>query len=70
MKEDTITTSIANTGRLTGLSRTTIYKLIATGQLQTVKIGRRRLVPFAAIQRLLNDGEQSPAPFSPKHELI
>jgi excisionase family DNA binding protein len=57
MKQDSITTSIANASRLTSLSRTTIYKLIQSGRLPTVKIGRRRLVPLTAIKNLLEPGE-------------
>jgi excisionase family DNA binding protein len=34
---------------LGGLGRTKIYELIAAGELRTVKIGRRRLVPASAI---------------------
>ena len=37
------------------LSRSTIYKLIATGTLRTVKIGGRRLVPRDALEALLNE---------------
>lgn len=57
MKQDSITTSIANASRLTSLSRTTIYKLIQSGRLPTIKIGRRRLVPLTAIKNLLEHGE-------------
>lgn len=31
------------------LSRTAIYELIRSGQLRTVKLGRRRLVPVEAL---------------------
>jgi excisionase family DNA binding protein len=34
-----------------GVGRTTIYKLIGNGQLESVKIGRSRRVPYAALQR-------------------
>ena len=37
------------------LSRSTIYKLIATGTLRTVKIGGRRLVPRDALEALFNE---------------
>ena len=33
-----------------GVSRTTAYNLIASGQLRTVKVGRRRLVPRSAVE--------------------
>ena len=39
-----------------GLSRTTVYKLIAAGTLKTVRIGGRRLVPADAAEQLLAQG--------------
>ena len=39
---------------LGGLSRTKVYELIATGELRTVKIGRRRFVPAAAVQEFVD----------------
>jgi excisionase family DNA binding protein len=36
-----------------GISRTSLYELIATGQLKTVKIGRRRFVTVEAIQEFI-----------------
>lgn len=32
------------------LSRSVIYELIRSGQLRTVKVGRRRLVPVCALE--------------------
>lgn len=32
-----------------GIGRSTLYDLIRSGKLRTVKIGRRRLVPVAAL---------------------
>lgn len=36
---------------LGGLGRTKMYELITSGELQTVKIGRRRFVPASAVER-------------------
>jgi excisionase family DNA binding protein len=36
-----------------GVGRTLIYELISLGQLETVRIGRRRLVSAQAIESLL-----------------
>ncbi len=42
------------------IGRTTLYDLIARGELETVKIGRRRLIPEASIcayiERLRSQG--------------
>lgn len=46
-----------------GLGRTTVKKLIATGRLASVRVGRRRLIPRSAlvdyVERLARD--QAPA---------
>lgn len=39
--------------RLLGIGKTTLYALISSGSLQTVKLGSRRLITRAAIDRLL-----------------
>jgi excisionase family DNA binding protein len=36
------------------VSKWTVYRLIQSNQLATIKIGRRRLVPMAAVTNLLN----------------
>jgi excisionase family DNA binding protein len=41
--------SIPKTVEATGLSRSTVYELIRTGQLGSVKVGSRRLVPAAEL---------------------
>jgi excisionase family DNA binding protein len=45
---------------LGGLGRTKVYELISSGELRTVKIGRRRFVPATAVEeyvaRLENQG--------------
>jgi excisionase family DNA binding protein len=46
--------SIQEAAKSCGLSRATLYRLIANGQLATLKIGARRLVPIAAIDALLS----------------
>ena len=46
--------SIPEAARTCGLSRATIYRLIADGKLSTLKIGARRLVPVGALDALLS----------------
>jgi len=51
--------SLAESEALSGLSRSSLYRLIAAGKLLTVQRGRRRLVPSAELQRLCGaDAEQ------------
>lgn len=39
--------------RACGLSRRSLERLVSAGKLRTVRIGRRRLVPLAALVELL-----------------
>lgn len=39
--------------RLTGIPRSTLYELIASGQIETVKIGRSTFIPFRCLKRLI-----------------
>jgi excisionase family DNA binding protein len=48
--------SVREAGRACGLSRATIYRLIAAGKLSTLKIGARRLVPVGSLDALLSGG--------------
>jgi excisionase family DNA binding protein len=43
-----------------GLSRRTIHRILARGELRALKIGRRRLVRLAELRRWL-DGRETPA---------
>jgi len=55
--------TVATAGRLTGLGNTTLWALIKQGVLQTTSVGRRRLVLYRSIERLL----VSPTPIAPGH---
>ncbi len=46
---------------LGGLGRTKVYELITTGELRTVKIGRRRFVPASAVEEYVARLEQQGA---------
>jgi excisionase family DNA binding protein len=50
------TLSIQEAARSSGLSRATLYRLIADGRLSTLKIGARRLVLVSALDALLSEG--------------
>jgi excisionase family DNA binding protein len=47
------TLSVEDAGKVLGLSRASAYAAAQTGDLPTIRIGRRLLVPIAAIERLL-----------------
>jgi excisionase family DNA binding protein len=50
--------SIREASQMCSLSRATLYRLIASGQLTTIKVASRRLVPVASIDALLSGGEK------------
>ncbi len=51
---DPITVRISTAVRITGLSRSRIYELIQSGDLETVKVGRATLVQFQSLKSLVS----------------
>lgn len=51
-KIEPLTVRISTAVRITGLSRSRIYELIQSGDLDTVKVGRATLVQYASLQAL------------------
>ena len=51
---DPLTVTVAEVHRITGLGLTTIWALIAKRELDSVLVGRRRLILFASLRRLLS----------------
>jgi excisionase family DNA binding protein len=45
--------SVAEAGALLGISRAFAYELVARGELPVIRLGRRRLVPKAALCALV-----------------
>jgi excisionase family DNA binding protein len=48
-----LTLTIREALRATGLGRTTLYKLINSGQVRRVKVGKRTLVRYDDLQKLV-----------------
>jgi excisionase family DNA binding protein len=48
-----ITVTVKQACRLLGLGNTSVWKLISTGRLRTIRIGKRRLVVFQSIEELV-----------------
>jgi len=48
--------SIPEAAQALGIGRTLTIKLVQSGQLRSIKVGRRRLVPAAALEELLARG--------------
>lgn len=49
---DELAYSINRTAKVLGVGRTTIYKLIKSGQVDTLKIGSRTLITTESLTRL------------------
>ena len=49
-----LTYSVEEAATLLGISRSLAYEAARTGDLPTIRIGRRILVPAAALQRLID----------------
>ena len=45
-----LTMSVAEAAVLLGVSRATMYEMVAQGQVPNIKLGRRRLIPVVALQ--------------------
>lgn len=49
-----INLTIDQTVRASKIGRTTVFALIKSGELESIKVGRRRYVPLAALNDYLN----------------
>jgi excisionase family DNA binding protein len=58
-KTEPLTITVEEAGRLLGLGRNSSYIAAKTGELPVIKIGRRLLVPRAALEKLLKKPEAS-----------
>lgn len=47
-----LTVRISTAVQLTGISRSRLYELIQSGDLETVKVGRATLIPFRSLKAL------------------
>jgi len=48
-----LTVRVATAVRITGLSRSRVYELIQSGDLETVKVGRSTLIVFGSLKALV-----------------
>jgi excisionase family DNA binding protein len=51
----TLTVTTAEAARLLGISRNLAYEAARRGEIPTIRIGRRILVPIAALERLISE---------------
>jgi excisionase family DNA binding protein len=53
MSDDGLVWTVAEAGRMLGISRAHAYELVARGELPHLRLGRRVVVPKLAIEALL-----------------
>ncbi len=51
---ESLVVTVEETRKLLGLSRGLVYQAISTGEIPSIRIGRRILIPRAALKRLLD----------------
>jgi excisionase family DNA binding protein len=61
---ETLAVSVAETARRLGLSRQGTYQAVQRGEIPSVRVGKRILVPRSALEQLLQvgPGVQGPKP--------
>ena len=52
------TISVLEASAVLGISKGTAYKAVHSGELPTIKIGRRLLVPIEALNRMLEGSKE------------
>ena len=58
-KIEPLTVRVSTAVRITGLSRSRIYELIQSGDLETVKVGRATLIQYQTL-KTLTSSKQAP----------
>ena len=53
MENDKLTLTVDETAKILGVGRNSAYEAIARGEIPVVKVGKRLLVPKAALEQLL-----------------
>lgn len=57
-----LTVSVVEAARMLGIGRTLAYEAARKGDLRTIRVGRRVLVPLVAIELLLADPKEAATP--------
>jgi excisionase family DNA binding protein len=51
--------SFARAAEITSLSKNSLRRFAKSGRLRTVRLGRRRLIPFEALSELIQNGNEA-----------
>ena len=61
MEADRLTLTVEEAAGLLGISRTLAYELVTRGELPSLRLGRRLVVPRRALEALLDAPAERPA---------
>lgn len=50
---ESLAISVKDAARALGVGRTTVYLLVNTGEIETIHVGRRRLIKTASLRKLV-----------------
>ena len=64
MDQERVAVSINDASQMLGIKRDLLYRLVRAGDLPSITIGTRRVIPTSAIRRFVEEraGEQAEAP--------
>ena len=58
MTNEPILLSAEEAAGVLGIGRTFVFELVAKGRLESIKLGRRRLIPREALERLIAEEQE------------
>jgi excisionase family DNA binding protein len=61
MSKGRLALSVEEAGELLGISRGLAYELVRKGELPSLRLGRRLIVPLAALESMLADNQTANA---------
>jgi excisionase family DNA binding protein len=69
MGEEKLTYSVDEVAKLLGISRNSAFSAVQAGEIPSIRIGHRRLVPRLALERklLAASGEMAGGPIAPSN---
>jgi excisionase family DNA binding protein len=54
IKMEKLTLTVEETAKMLGIGRNSAYEAVARGEIPVIRVGKRLLVPKAALEKLLN----------------
>ena len=54
-----LTVSVEEAGTMLGISRASAYKAVREGEIPVIRLGKRQVVPLAAISRMLEGRDEA-----------